>query len=183
MDMGEFFFAPKEPSFTVMSEDGRAYYGRRQRVVQLLVPMCCTKCEEQVREIMAEMEGVQGVVVDPTTQRVMVTGFVDPLRTLKKARKVKRDSQLLSGNHLIPSSPKLHHPSVPYRFQPSAYHAPPISSVVHHVQAPSSFHTSYNRHTPSSSVHYPARPSYDEMVITNPHYVKHIEHDGYWYYC
>lgn len=172
--MSEFFYSAKEPSYIVMGEDGRAHYGRRPRVVELLVPMCCTKCEEKVRENMLELEGVQGVIVDPTTQRVTVTGFVDPLRTLKKARKVKRDSQLLSGDQLIPSSSK-HHRSE-YRYRPSAYQAA-SSSFVHE---PSSYQTSYHRHTPSSYGHHVVRPSYDEMVITNPCYVKLIEHEGYW---
>lgn len=181
--MGEFFYSPKEPSYVVTGEDGRAHYGRRPRVVELVVPMCCTKCEEKVRENMEELDGVQGVMVDPITHRVTVTGFVDPMRTLKEGRKVHRDAQLLAGeSHVIPvrASSKHHHRSQ-YRYRPSAFRASPISSSVVHLPA-STFHSSYNRHTPASYGHHViAHPGYDEMVITNPYYVKHIEHDGYWY--
>lgn len=172
MDMGEFFLPSREPSYVVMSESsGRPYYvGSRPRVVELLVPMCCTKCEEKVREILLELEGVQGLVVDPTSQRVTVTGFVDPLRTLRKARKVKKDAQLLSGDRLM-ASPKL----VRSEYRPSN------SSYSSFVQPTSEYHTSYYQHSPQSyGYNHVMRPSYDEMVITNPCYVKHVQAPEYW---
>jgi len=133
--------------------------------------MCCTKCEEKVRESLLELEGVQGLVVDPTTQRVTVTGFVDPLRTLKKARTVKKDSQLLSGDRLLATK---HHRS---EYRPSG-----SSSFVVPPAASSTYQTSFHRHTPNlygySRV---IPPSYDEMLITNPCYYKHIQSPEYWY--
>lgn len=77
---------------------GHGGYGQHASVVELLVPMCCTKCEEKVNENMLELRGVQGVMVDLQRQRVVVTGFVDPLKALKAARKVKKDSQLWNGS-------------------------------------------------------------------------------------
>lgn len=134
---------------------------------------------EKVRENMFELEGVQDVMVNPATQRVTVTGFVDPMRTLKKARKVKWNSQLLSGDHLIPASSKRHHRSE-YRRRASAYQAPPVSASGFVHQPASPYQSSYNLRAPASYGH-AVRLSYDEMVITNPCYVKHIEHDGHWY--
>jgi len=173
MNMGEFFRSSREPSYVVMSESsGRPYYvGSRPRVVELLVPMCCTKCEEKVREILLELEGVQGLVVDPTSQRVTVTGFVDPLRTLRKARKAKKDAQLLSGDQLM-VTPK--HVRSEYR--------PSHSSYSSFVQPASEYHTSFYRHSPQSSYGYDhvIQPGYDDMVVTNPYYVQHVQAPEYW---
>lgn len=178
MDMGEFYLPSREPSYVVMSEaSGRPYYvSSRPRVVELLVPMCCTKCEEKVREILLELEGVQGLVVDPTTQRVTVTGYVDPLRTLRKARKVKRDAQLLSGDRLMTTSTSAKHGRCEYRPSSSTYST--------FVQQPTSeYHTSFYRHSDPQSYYgynHVMGPSYDEMVITNPRYVNHVQAPEYW---
>lgn len=172
MDMGEFYLPSREPSYIVMSESsGRPYYvSSRPRVVELLVPMCCTKCEEKVRENLLELEGVEGLVVDPTSQRVTVTGFVDPLRTLRKARKLKKDSQLLSGDRLMASSK---HFRCEYR--------PSNSSYSSFVQPASEYHPSFYRHNPQSyGYNHVMRPSFDETVITNPGYVKHVQAPEYW---
>lgn len=171
MDMGEFFQPAKVPSYIVVSEEsGRPYYvGHRPRVVELLVPMCCSKCEEKVRESMFEMEGVQGVVLDPSTQRVRVSGFVDPVRTLKKVRKVKRDAQLLSTSGDREPS---------YSSYSSSRYVQPAASTY----PASTYQTSYHRYSPSYHQVQPIlRPTYDEMLITNPCYVKHVESRDYWH--
>jgi hypothetical protein len=167
----------------------------RAPVLELLVPMCCPKCEEKVYEEMMELRGVQGVMVDQQAQRVIVHGFVDPMKALKKAKKVKRDSQIWSGEQYgrdFFSSPKYRRsayraPSL-YRsssleYQPSLYRAPSYE-----YRQPSVYRSSYNRYTPSygpsygpSYVHQPW-PVYDDMyshVVTNPYYVKHIESEYY----
>jgi copper chaperone CopZ len=67
-------------------------------VVKLLVPMCCTKCEEKVKEQLMAVQGVHQVFCDSRSQRgslVIVTGCADPQRVLKKARKVKKGSELI----------------------------------------------------------------------------------------
>jgi hypothetical protein len=66
-----------------------------QAVTELMVPgMCCSKCEEKLREEIFELEGVDQVLCDPVTpHKVIVTGFVDPLRVLKKAKHVNSKSQ------------------------------------------------------------------------------------------
>jgi len=134
----------------------------RAPVLELLVPMCCHKCEEKVYEEMMELRGVQGVMVDQQAQRVIVHGFVDPIKALKKAKKVKRDSQLWSGEQYgrdFFSSPK---------YRRSAYRAPSLyrsssleyrpSQYRHEYREPSVYRSSYNRYTPSYGRSY--EPSY-----------------------
>lgn len=126
----------------------------RAPVLELLVPMCCTKCEEKVYEEMMDLRGVQGVVVDREAQRVIVHGFVDPHKALRGAKRVKRDSQIWNsgasyGRDFF-SSPKYRRssyvsPSI-YRsssleYQPSVYQTS--------AYEPSVYRTSYNRYTPS----------------------------------
>lgn len=102
----------KKPIFKIMAyafDSVRGHgFGHRASVVELIVPMCCTKCEEKVRENMLELRGVQRVIVDLQRQRVVVMGYVDPLKALKAAKKVKRDSQLWTGapysSEFLPSS-------------------------------------------------------------------------------
>jgi hypothetical protein len=175
-------------------------YGWRLPVLELLVPMCCHKCQEKIRESMLELRGVQGVIADLTTQRVIVHGFVDPMKALKKAKKVKRDSQLWSGG----AAPQLEYQS-PSKYRRSEYRPGslyrtssyerrlPISSVyrtssLERRVAPV-YRASYNQFTPSygtrSIIHRPARPFFestyvdDPYMITNPHFMKHIESEYY----
>lgn len=168
----------------------------RAPVLELLVPMCCAKCEEKVYEELMELRGVQGVMVDRQEQRVIVHGFVDPLKALKKAKKVKRDSQLWSGQQYdrdFFSSSKYRRSAYQYQ-SPSIYrtssleYRPPLhrSSLYDHLQPSSVYRTSYNRYTPSyGQVAYGAHqawPVYDDgysHVVTNPYYMKHIESDYY----
>ena len=67
-------------------------------VLELRVPMCCEKCREKVKEELEELEGVRGVICDQYNQRVTVTGFVDPLRALKK---VKKKSEFFNAGSYI----------------------------------------------------------------------------------
>lgn len=64
-------------------------------VLELKVPLCCSKCEEKVREELEDLEGVRDVFTDLYNQRVTVTGYVDPFRALKKVRKVKKKSDFV----------------------------------------------------------------------------------------
>ena len=75
---------------------GDNYNGRnRMPTIELMVPMCCTKCEDQVRAVLLAMEGVRDVVTDPYTQRVIVTGYaVDPMRALRQVKHVNENAAL-----------------------------------------------------------------------------------------
>lgn len=99
----------------------RSHHAYRQHhgplpVIQLRVPMCCDKCKEKVQEELEEMEGVKDVHCDQFNQRVTVTGYVDPLRVLKRVKKVKKKSEFFSQGSYIDRSTHVsstrHNPSV-----------------------------------------------------------------------
>lgn len=77
------------------------YGGSGLPVLELKVPMCCEKCQEKVREELEELEGVRDVVCDQYNQRVTVTGYVDPIRALKKVKKVKKHSEFFAEGTFI----------------------------------------------------------------------------------
>lgn len=66
-------------------------------IVELTVPMCCEKCQEKVKEAVEEVEGVKNVICDQYNQRVTVTGFVDPLKLLRRVKKVKKRSTFFNN--------------------------------------------------------------------------------------
>jgi len=66
-------------------------------VLELTVPMCCEKCQEKVKEALEEEEGVRDVICDQYNQRVTVTGFVDPLKVLRRVKKVKKKSSFFNN--------------------------------------------------------------------------------------
>jgi len=70
-------------------------------VLELTVPMCCEKCQEKVKEELEELDGVRDVICDQYNQRVTVTGFVDPLKALRKVKKVKKKSAFFNNSTYI----------------------------------------------------------------------------------
>nr|PNR38137.1 hypothetical protein PHYPA_021248 [Physcomitrium patens] len=192
--MGSLFYDRREPTYFDNRSRHAPFYSNvgygigRSQVVQLLVPMCCTKCEEKIYEEMMELRGIQGVMVDRQAQRVIVHGFIDPLKALKRAKKVKRDSQLWSGApyderdiYLSPKyrrsayrSPSLYRSSF-YQYQPSLYR-----TLSYEFHQPSVYRSSFHMYTPAyrriSSGRQPW-PVYDDMY--NPYYVPYIESGFY----
>lgn len=122
----------------------------RAPVLELLVPMCCAKCEEKVYEEMMELRGVQGVMVDREAARVIVYGFVDPHRALRRAKRVKRDSQIRNTGAPYErdffSSPKYRRSSY---VSPSIYRSSALEYRPSVYEPDSVYRTSYNRYTPS----------------------------------
>jgi len=196
MDMMRYEHAP---GYMHQAHAGGSYgYGRRVPVVELVVPMCCSKCQEKVRENMLELRGVQSVRTDLRTQRVLVTGFVDPIKALKKAKKVKKDAMLTtpsssSSAYGGPDSYNLskyrrseYRPSLQYRPSPAPMYR--TSSLEFHRPASSVYRTSYNQVAPSYGHTYLHRPMMESsfvhdpynQIITNPHYMKHLESDYYY---
>lgn len=176
LGMDELFYGPTEPTYLVSRARHSPIYsdvGYKAAVtnpqpfhsaggvvvppsgLELMVPMCCSKCEEKVREALLELNGVEAVFCDPLTQRVTVSGFVDPMRALKKVRKFKKHAQLLS---------------------------PAAAQVGDYIPvAPSKYRASYREYTPSyigreSYLHWPTYggDGYSN-VVTNPYYFKHIQ--------
>ncbi|CAK9862914.1 unnamed protein product [Sphagnum jensenii] len=77
--------------------------GRYLQYIELNVPMCCTKCQEKVREELLDMEGVHSVLCDQQSQRVTITAsnYVDPLRVLRKVKRIKKKSEFWVENTLL----------------------------------------------------------------------------------
>jgi copper chaperone CopZ len=92
-------------------------------VLELRVPMCCEKCEEKVKEAVEECDGVKNVICDQYNQRVTVTGFVDPLKVLRRVRKVKKKSEFFRDGTLVTRT------SHPITQQSRSMHVPPVSGV------------------------------------------------------
>jgi len=171
-------------------------HGHRVPVVELIVPMCCTKCQEKIRENMLELRGVQSVIADLQAQRVVVSGFVDPIKVLKKAKRVKRDSMLYTGTtsgyggaEYLPSVSKYrrseYRPSL-YRTPSYELRRPSVYRTSSLEYRPSVYRSSYNQYTPSYGQSYVHRPLLGSNyidgyspVITNPHYFKHVESEYY----
>jgi hypothetical protein len=103
--------------------------------IELWVPMCCSKCEEKVREELLELDGACEIFCDQVAKRVTVQGYIDPFEALKKVKRVKRKSEFWKGG----AAPKLTR-STSFRSSPrqqeSYYHSSP-SRVSYFRQQPS----------------------------------------------
>lgn len=139
MTMQEFFYGDQLPATTSsqvtlmyslgihnhadQSRPNSSSYSRRINSppsFELFVPMCCTTCEEQVREALLDLEGVCDVVSELENQRVVVSGYALPKQALKQARRVNKNAALWSDqtsttrdvnykNESIVHSEKLYH--------------------------------------------------------------------------
>ncbi|XP_073394283.1 uncharacterized protein [Physcomitrium patens] len=58
--------------------------------------MCCTRCEDQVRDALYALRGVEGVVCDLYNQRVTVAGYLEPALALQQLRRVKNGASFCS---------------------------------------------------------------------------------------
>jgi len=129
------------------------------QVVELMVPLCCTKCEEKVKKALLEMEGVERVKTDQENQMVTVTGmFVNPTRVLRRVKKIKKRSELIMPNW-IPTE----------KHSTSNYAAESAKSYSRYPQSSSQVHTQQLYDSPGEDFrgqefNYPhnfyARPSY-----------------------
>lgn len=55
-----------------------------------MVPLCCGKCEDRVKEKLLDLDDVQGVTSDQWKQNVSVTSTVAPEKLLKRVQKIKK---------------------------------------------------------------------------------------------
>ncbi|KAG6550890.1 hypothetical protein Mapa_007504 [Marchantia paleacea] len=66
--------------------------------IELKVPLCCEDCEENVRGELTILEGVKEIIIDPSTQKVVVIGHLDvqlePSMVLNAVKKVKNRAEL-----------------------------------------------------------------------------------------
>lgn len=102
-------------------------------VLELRVPMCCEKCQEKVKEAVEECEGVKNVVCDQYNQRVTVTGFVDPLKVLRRVRRVKKKSEFFRDGTFVN---RTSHPIEPVVTQSRSMHVPVGASQTRYTSNP-----------------------------------------------
>jgi hypothetical protein len=100
MSMQELFYGECEPVHFV-------HYGRHHSYAvvpelstfDLMVPMCCARCEDQVRDALFALRTVGNVDCDAPNQRVTVTGCLEPAHALKQVRRVKNGATLWSSSY------------------------------------------------------------------------------------
>ncbi|KAG0603733.1 hypothetical protein M758_10G116700 [Ceratodon purpureus] len=117
MTMEELFYGENEPVYfahyarqTGGASEASFYDGGRSGAMpeyrsrstelisfDLMVPMCCNQCEDQVRDALFAFRTVRDVVCDSRTQLVTVTGYcLDPALVLKQVRRVKNGAMFWS---------------------------------------------------------------------------------------
>lgn len=57
----------------------------KKTVVQ--VELLCSKCRQRVMKLIATLEGITSIVLDPSKNTVTVIGEADPVKIIKKVRK------------------------------------------------------------------------------------------------
>lgn len=87
--------------FTSQHGSNGSMKGQSVPVLELRVPMCCEKCQEKVKEAVEECDGVKHVVCDQYNQRVTVTGFADPLKVLRRVKRVKKKSEFFNNGTYV----------------------------------------------------------------------------------
>lgn len=76
-----------QPAMPELSRTSRGRSGLRR--FDLMAPMCCAGCEDQVRDALYAVRGVQDVVCDPGVQRVTVTGYLEPAEALNRLKRAE----------------------------------------------------------------------------------------------
>ncbi|KAJ7541306.1 hypothetical protein O6H91_10G053400 [Diphasiastrum complanatum] len=61
---------------------------------QLKVALHCEGCKRKIVEALCRMEGVKKIDISMRKQRVVVSGFVDPMKVLKKVKKTGKNVEL-----------------------------------------------------------------------------------------
>ncbi|XP_024370337.1 uncharacterized protein [Physcomitrium patens] len=85
-----------QPAMPELSRTSRGRSGLRR--FDLMAPMCCAGCEDQVRDALYAVRGVQDVVCDPGVQRVTVTGYLEPVEGLNGLKQAKGCATFCSRN-------------------------------------------------------------------------------------
>ncbi|KAM1133236.1 hypothetical protein TB1_041782 [Malus domestica] len=72
-------FVPRMPQKTVVS-----------------VELLCSKCRKKVMKLIATVEGITSIVLDPSKNTVTVTGDADPVKIIGKVRKFRKNAMVVS---------------------------------------------------------------------------------------
>ncbi|KAH9544094.1 hypothetical protein CY35_13G099400 [Sphagnum magellanicum] len=115
----------------------------RDVAVELRVPMCCSKCEDKVREALIEMS---------------VVGMVEPEDVLKQVKRIKKRSELWTHEYSYSNIWSSHNQALTSPHTSSSipiYGAPYIESTFDQISysqsayGPSYIETTYDHATPS----------------------------------
>ncbi|KAF2293305.1 hypothetical protein GH714_000027 [Hevea brasiliensis] len=60
------------------------------------VELLCSKCRQKVMKLIATIEGITSIVLDPSKNTVTVIGEADPVKIINKVRKFRRSATILS---------------------------------------------------------------------------------------
>ncbi|OVA08747.1 Heavy metal-associated domain [Macleaya cordata] len=60
------------------------------------VDLLCSKCKKKVMKLIAGIEGINSIVLDPTKSTVTVIGEADPVQIIKKVRKFRKSAEFIS---------------------------------------------------------------------------------------
>lgn len=66
----------------------------QKTVVQ--VELLCSKCRQRVMKLIATLEGITSIVLDPSKNTVTVIGEADPVKIIKKVRKHSGSATVVS---------------------------------------------------------------------------------------
>ncbi|KAF3446350.1 hypothetical protein FNV43_RR11529 [Rhamnella rubrinervis] len=62
----------------------------------LSVELLCSKCRQKVMKLIAMLEGITSIVLDPSKNTVTVIGEADPVKIINKVRKFRKSATILS---------------------------------------------------------------------------------------
>ncbi|KAH7567234.1 hypothetical protein JRO89_XS07G0035900 [Xanthoceras sorbifolium] len=60
------------------------------------VELLCSKCRQKVMKLIAKVEGVTSIVIDPSKNTVTVIGEADPVKIIKKVREFRKSASIVS---------------------------------------------------------------------------------------
>ncbi|CAN6446614.1 unnamed protein product [Victoria cruziana] len=60
------------------------------------VQLLCTKCKKKVMKLVADLDGVTSIVLDPSKSTATVIGETDPALIIKRIRKFRKCAELVS---------------------------------------------------------------------------------------
>ncbi|RXH73242.1 hypothetical protein DVH24_012926 [Malus domestica] len=73
------------------------YYELDKKIKTVVsVELMCPKCRKKVMKLIATVEGVASIVLDPSKNTVTVTGEADPVKIIKKVRKLRKNAAVVS---------------------------------------------------------------------------------------
>ncbi|KAJ4965700.1 hypothetical protein NE237_017549 [Protea cynaroides] len=60
------------------------------------VELLCSKCKKKVMKLIAGIEGINSIALDPSKSTVSVTGDADPFEIIRQVRKFRKSAKFVS---------------------------------------------------------------------------------------